>query len=223
MSLFIRCRWLPDPTHALEGRIGEIVTLLRSEVVERLTGSRWHGLAMSRAAALRDRVDLNATRAWRKVPLTTTQVMHRLGLWNGADEALSASLSATVYEPSEEPDILVFSTSDCQSLEASETRWADVLAVAEAFANQLGGRAIVSSNELLEWAAQRNVEHADVAAYAAYWGVDRSGANPCYEWIPKDHRGSPSCEVACTTWAEAASPSEERLANLVRLLRVSQP
>jgi len=221
MSLFIRCQWLPATDSHLDDRIAEVASLLRTDVAERVCGNRWYRLGMSKRKSLAEPVEFTANQAWRRSPLTKGQVMYRLEVWNGSDDGLSSNLSSIIHEPSDEVDVLVISLGETEALAAAGASWGDVLALADSSARTLGGRAIVSSRELREWAAERSLEYSGEIAYAACWGIDRSGVNGYYSRFTQESRELPYCSVACATWEEVRAPDEQKVVSTASLLTYS--
>ena len=142
------------------------------------------------------------------MPLIEGEAYWALDVWNGRQKGEEANLGFWLFEPPTQLDGIVIEV-QIERLRAVAL-WADVLAATRQLSEMLGGCAIVSSHELQEEVA-RKIAGAEHAAYAAFWGVDRSGLNPLYRWLATTGREAPTEIVACDSWEEVNSPDRTRL------------
>lgn len=181
MSLFVRCRWRSPPGATIVARTHEVAAALAGEPsLGSLAGDRWSRLGRSRRAALAHAVPRRAfgdPETWRRSRLGDGW-MYRLSLWNGEDGPAGASLSVTLFDPPDGDDTLVLGDLSEDAVRAGRPPLGALLAAAESWARTLGGVSIVSSHALVEHAEAQGLEEAHRAAFAAFRGVDRSGAKP---------------------------------------------
>lgn len=181
MSLFVRCRWRPAPGARIVARTHEVAAALAAESsLATLAGERWVRREGSRRDALAQDVPLRALgdpETWRRARLGGGW-LYRLSLWSGEDGPAGASLSLTLHDPPDDDDVLVLSDLDEDAVRAGRPPWPALLAAAASWARWLGGVCVVSSHALVEHAASLGLDGAERAAFAAFWGVDRSGTKP---------------------------------------------
>ena len=221
MNRFVRCEWMPAPSATLGGRIAEAAAVVRSVASESAYASAgWFLTARSRKAALAKPVDLerlsSLEKPWRRVPLIEGEAYYSLSMWDGKSDVESADVSVDVHEPPIEPDQLVISGPTTDAFRA-RVSWREVLALAELLALRLGGRTVVGSYALHLYAEPKGIPD---AAYAAYWGVDRSGRNPFYGRLRAVGHEPPWSIVASATWEEVLDPSLASLASLTESARL---
>jgi len=167
-------------------------------------------------------VDFNRIAAgkkpWRRVPLVPGESYHSLNLWNGRDEPESCGLSIHIYDPSGDADMFLLSGLNTGFLRSAGFPWKGMLDSARLLSEKLGGLTIVSSHELCEDSSKKNIPHSDEAAYAAFWGEDRSGCNSLYRRLRQFAAKVPFASVVAETWAEVEAPDETRLRELIGIL-----
>jgi hypothetical protein len=220
MSLFIRCQWLPPPEASLESRfseVGKVTTTLRA--LSSL-GPRWFKLGNSRKDALKREVPLGEIhtnrKLWRRRPLGDGEAYWDLSVWSGRSEEEGANFGISLHERSSQADGIGFATE--REFLRRTVAWVEVIDAARRLSVELGGCAVVSSNELMEEASSQGIAHADHAAYAAFWGVDRSGRNPLYRWLAKTLHATPFEIVACESWEDASGVDGRRFRAIAQTL-----
>ena len=139
-----------------------------------------------------------------------------LSVWNGGPQGEGANLYVWIRDPSSQLDQLGISA-ELDFLRRTMA-WSDVLAAARQLSEQLGGYTIVASHELIDECKRRGIAHADEAAYAAFWGPDRSGRNPKYRGLATAGRTAPYANVACDSWADMSAPDDARLRDIAENL-----
>jgi hypothetical protein len=205
MSFFLNCGWYPAAGAEIQARIGQIARLLEREETVALVGSNWYRLGRSKKEAQSKPLSLaklGDVRSWRREKFVFEETGREewdywLGVWNGRDPPDGASLLVHLHEPTTEVDMLVLDGPDLESL---EDRWRHVLVLGEAVAHHLGGRSLVSSSTLIEWARAEGLERADMAGYAAFHPDGRS-------------------IVSAATWPEVITPDKQRAQEFIRRFR----
>lgn len=223
-NLFIRCEWLPTNKSKLEDRLEEALMQLRKVSRTQLFGVQWFWPGASKVEALENPVNLKelTSKHWLMIPIIKEQVMYRLAIWNGKEGYESCKLSATLNIPSEGVDKIVVSVDDINWLRSSGAKWENVLELAESLAIQLGGISIVSSIQLRNWSKEQQLANVDRAAYALFWGVDRSMKNPKFNGLQEAGRTPPYEFKACRSWEEVDHPDTNRIQNTIRLSSSNQ-
>jgi hypothetical protein len=205
MSFFLNCGWYPTAGAEIQARIGQIASLLERQETVALVGGNWYRKGRSKKEALSKPLPLaklREVRSWHRDKFVFEETGREeldfwLGVWNGRDPPDSASLLVHLHDPTTEMDMLVFSGPGLESL---KDRWRQVLAWGEAVAHHLGGRSLVSSNTLIEWAEAEGLERADMAGYAAFHADGRS-------------------IVSAATWPEVIAPDKKRAQEFIRKFR----
>lgn len=221
MSLFINCQWFPESEASLGDRMKSVSGLLRNNAVSVLVGQQWYRPGRSRKEALSKPIlasQLEQINAWRFTDLSASSGYYGIRLWNGRDNQNGATITCQISIPATRLDIIVIDGLDIDRLQADGLSWDHVLSCARCMAEQLGGLAVVSSHDLIDYAKRNALERPHLAAYGAFWGVDRSGKNPGYGMLIKQ-KSLPFSMVNFRTWEEVQSPSVTRLQGLVSLLR----
>lgn len=221
MSLFIRCEWVPETNASIELRVAEATGVFGVRILAKIAGAQWYRLGRSKAEALSRPVsidDLRQVQAWRRVPLIPGSMIYSADLWNGRDHPEGVNLSIAINVPSTDLDTCVVSNLDANYLRASGISWRDVLIFAESLAQMLGGVARISSHELLDQAKDWKAVGAQEAAYAAFWGIDRSGKNPRYHELMKKRKFPPVSCVAAKSWEEVYFAEIDQFREILQLL-----
>jgi hypothetical protein len=189
-----------------------------------MVGPRWFKLGRSRKEALKHEVRLGELQtnknAFRRVPLIDEDAYWTLDVWNGRAEEEGANVHFRLYDPPTNLDVFMISF-DRAAL-GGTVSWDDVVFSARQLSRQFGGQVIVRSHELLEYAAERNIPDAEFAAYAAFWGDDRSGRNPLHRWMESSGVKPPLEIVACNSWEEVEAPDEARLRAISQRLAAAE-
>jgi hypothetical protein len=222
MSLFINCQWYPENNAPLNERIEIIVGLLSDPAVTALLGGEWYRLGRSRRQALSKSVppgELRQVNKWRYTRLSPGFGYYGMHLWNGVDGPGGITIALELNEPASRLDTLVLHGPETKALRAAGAQWDVVLSCGSFIAEELGGLVIVSSHELIDYAQNNAIERADLAAYGAFWGIDRSGKNPGYLSLPLGETLVPFSIVICQTWTNVEFPNLSRIEELIRLLR----
>jgi hypothetical protein len=223
-NLFIRCHWLPAVGEGIDERRAAVATVLDDPVLVRCFGRQWFAKGYSKSKARLkpiERADLTHKRHWPRVRLIDERFYFHFDVWNGQDHPKASSASAMVHSPPVEPDTFVINGQTAFLETCAE--WAEILSLGRAIATQLGGVVIVSSAELMMARDEQHLEGGDVAAYAAFWGVDRSGVNPWHRPLRRQGLDLPYESIACGDWADAHAPSDDRLLPTIRLLAAGDP
>jgi hypothetical protein len=232
MKPIVRCNWLPPGGASLEQRAAEVLRVAGDLGLPPAIAGQWFEKGRSKKKALSKPVRLEELqtikRPWRRVPLVGDEVFYALDLWNGRDLPGDATLSIVLYQPPVsmarfsiaglETDMFMVTGPDLSVLEADGVSWAALLEVARRTADRLGGRTVVTSTEAMAYCEQQNISGADHAAYAAFWGIDRSGQNPFYRPLASAGAEAPFEVVACASEAEVEAPDAAQLGKLLRLL-----
>jgi hypothetical protein len=113
--------------------------------------------------------------------------------------------------------MLVVSLADFDQPRLPDVKWDDVLSLCETIAGALGGLATVNS-DALNVATDLKIPNPEAAAYAAFWGTDRSGRNPRYRELMNRGLDAPYIGIVCQSWNEVSSPNLEKLQDLAKLL-----
>lgn len=223
MSLFVRCNWLPPRDATLLDRFSEVRRPMTTNALLAKLGPRWFQLGRSRKDALKREVRLEEfdpkQKGCERVTLGTSGKSYwSLSVWNGGPDGETAGLRVTIREPSSEVDQIVISA-ELDFLQRTMA-WTDILGAARHLSEQLGGYTIVSSDDLIDEGKRRGIVYDSPAAYAyaAFWGVDRSGRNPKYRWLATTRRTAPFEIVACDSWAEVSAPDNARLREITESL-----
>lgn len=219
MSLILNCQWYPDPQASVERRVQQAAELLARDEAVALMGNGWYRLGRSKAQALTKPVatsELANPGSWKQSAFGPGEVDHVLSVWNGHDDPRGVSLRVELHTPASQVDTLAF---DGPQLETATARWSEALALARALATDLEGLAIVSSHELIAWAEGQQLERADLAAYAAFWGTGAASRSPDDTLIPRAPGAGPQERVWATTAAQVTSPNRGEVDALIRLLR----
>lgn len=220
MSLFLRCQWQSPAGQSLDARAAEAIGALTGSALVPKLGGRWFHLGRSRKDALKREVALSATTRYadicRRVPLSDNTAYWSCQLWNGAEDGREANLKLSLFDPPGQPDG-VGVEADLAHVRAA-VPWPRLLDSVRDLARTLGGCAIVSSHELREEASRLEIAADEHAAYAAFWGVDRSEANPLYRWLAATDRGTPTEIVACDSWDAALAPDAIALGRVAEVL-----
>lgn len=202
---------------SLVDRLGEAARAAATLTAELNVGPRWFQLGRSRKDALKKEVRLEdvstQNKSCRRVELADNEAYWAMNIWNGRSEGQEANLAFSLFERQTRPDGLMVSA-EIDHLRGT-VGWPGVLAATRELANALGGCAIVTSHEARERETEHNSPAADHTAYAAFWGIDRSGRNPLYRWLTDQGRMAPWETLACESWAEVETP------DLARLRRIS--
>jgi hypothetical protein len=215
----------------------EALGVIRQPELASLFGAEWFKGGRTKKAALSRPVHLeNITPKappWRRVSMTDVpphnDIYYQLGLWNGLDRPASCSFSITLYEPALDPrrlqipgletDTIIIPGPELALLESTSTAWHRLLDICHLIANLLGGRAEITSDELWDLArGQTQLSQASDAAYAAFWGIDRSTHNPLYRPLGESNATGPSSMVASDSWEQVTHPDVERLQRLIDCL-----
>jgi hypothetical protein len=222
MSLFINCQWFPDKNASLSERIGTIAHLFRSSTLTTLIGKRWYALGYSRKQSLSRPVlpsHLQEINTWRFTHLIEPSGCYRMDLWNGIDSSMGITVLTEINSPPNRLDTLVIQGPEIDILRTSLVPWTLVLSCGRCIAEQLGGLAVISSHELIDYALKNNIEKPNLAGYGAFWGPDRSGMNPAYRPLMEEGISPPFSIVTSNTWAQVQSPNYSRLKDLMNLLK----
>ncbi len=206
MSLVVKCGWYSSGGAEIQVRIGEIVRLLEREETVTLVGDKWYRKGRSRKEALSKPLSLaklGEVRSWRREKFVyeetgLEEITYSLGIWNGRDDPEAVSLLVYLTEPITQVQSIAF---DGLDLELVKDKWRDVLAWGEVVARHLGGRGVVSSDELMKWAEVQGLEEADLAAYAVFDG--------------REGRSS----VSAATWPEVIAPDKKRVQEAIGMIR----
>jgi len=206
VSFFVRCEWFPPAGAEIQARIGQIARLLGREETVAVVGGHWYRKGRSKKEALSKPISLaklEEGRSWDREKFVFEETGREMmdywfGAWNGRDDPDSVSLLVHLTEPSTEMDSIGFGGPGLESL---KDKWRHVLAWGEAVAHHLGGRSLVSSNELMEWAEAEGLEGADMAGYAAFDGRDGRSI------------------VGVATWPEAITPDKKRVQEFIGMHR----
>lgn len=221
MSVFICCEWMSQADTSLGERIAEAAGVLGDPLLTTIIGARLYRLGRSKTEALSRSVSGDAlahVETWRRVPLIPGRTVFSVDLWNGRDDSESANLSIAIHMPPSHVDAFVVSGLNADYLRSAYVAWSDVLAFAESLALKLGGVARVTSHELLDFTKERMASGDQRVAYAAFWGVDRSGNNSGYRALMKAATAAPFCCVAANSWEEMHAPKPVRLREITGLL-----
>ena len=200
MNLLIRCLWMPASDASVASRLAEMADIgTHTRLLDEGCGPHWFQLGHSRRDALKHEIrlaDLHTTpNICRRVALTEGEAYWTLDAWNGRPDEEGANLHFRLYDPPIDLDVFLISL---ERAALGETlQWNDVLSTARRLSEQLGAHVIVRSDSLLTYAAERNIAGAENSAYAAFWGVDRSGHNPLFQWFGSVGMEPPSEIVAC--------------------------
>lgn len=217
MTIFIRCQWLAPLGQSICTRIAETGQILSRVGLVAIVGPRWFLKGSSRTEALKNEValgDLGSNpKLLERLPLGDDEVDFTLHVWNGRATEEGATFGLTLHEPPSHPDGMVIGVE--MEFLRSVASWDDVLGTARSLSREFGGCAIVSSHELLREAKRRRFPHNEndfpYAAYAVFWGVDRSGHNPLHRWLTARGRAVPFEAIACNSWEEAFALPERPL------------
>jgi len=222
MSLFINCQWFPESNASLAERIEIIIGLFSNSAITALIGGQWYRLGRSSKQALSKPFlpsELRQINTWRFTQLSADSGYYGIGLWNGSDIPKGVTLTLEINTTANRLDTLVIDGPEIAALRADVISWDIVLSCGRYIAEQLGGLAVVSSHELIDYARKNSIEGADLAAYAAFWAIDRSEKNPGYIALMQEDWSLPFSMVICMTWEDVKSPNLNRIRELIRLLR----
>jgi hypothetical protein len=212
---------MPRADASLEERIAESASLVGAPLLATIIGAQWFRLGKSKAEALSRPVDMdNLARidTWRRVQIVPGVMVYAVDLWNGVDHPGVANLSIAIHVPPNEPDTFVISSLNADYLRSADVSWSSVIAVAECLADRLGGLSMIASHELLELLQKKMPGSSERAAYAAFWGIDRSGNNPAYRGLETAQISAPFSCVAADSWEELNAPTASQLRRVAELL-----
>jgi hypothetical protein len=212
---------MPASQASLASRFAELANVGLSNKLQKMVGPRWFKLGRSRRDALKHEVRFSELQTnIRRVPLIDGEAYWTLDVWNARAEEEGANVHFRLYDPPAQLDVF-FVSFERAALE-DITPWNEVLSSARQLSEQLGGHVIVRSDELLNYAAEREIPYAEHAAYAAFWGEDRSGRNPLYRWLASSGTKPPLEIVACDSWKEVETPDEVRLRAISEKLAMAE-
>jgi len=157
--------------------------------------------------------DVASPATWRRRRFGDEECDYVLALWNGRDEPVGASLSVELHQPSVYADTFALDGPSLDGL-AAACPWQTVLECARAVAVAVGGMCVVSSHELVEALEARGAQHASMAAYAAFWGADRSAVEPAFMTLGSDGGPAPDAVSCAASWSEALAPDWARVGDL---------
>lgn len=166
---------------------------------------------------------------WRRVPLNAdaTEICWGLDLWNGQKPPKAGSLSIALFDPpvGHEPilpsgldtDRIVLTGPERSHVDADSSVWSGILTLARCLGDELGGMSIVTSHELWQSAEEEGLSNGCAAAYAAFWGLDRSGGNRHYRWLSDAGIQPPHAMILCPTWEACGGLDMGEVQGLIRL------
>jgi hypothetical protein len=202
--MFIRCQWRPAPSLTLPMRQSDVIDALCVPSVQRVIGSSWFGLAYSKASAMAQAVNLNELRLgkkWRKSPLSSTELMYRLNLWNGDDSQGAASVSVTLHVPSIEKDTLIIDLPTNDQMKSVGIIWDDVLEIGRDLSMLLGAFVIISSDEI-ELANETNSNPPNVLAFASFTGINQSSKEKYQPHLSSNTNQLLTEVIICNEWPD---------------------
>jgi hypothetical protein len=216
MGIFVRCEWSHKDERPIGERIKHAAGVFASPAVQNVIGLQWYHKAFSKGAALSKPVPLSEfadVRTWRRSLLEPGIYMYGLEVWNGRDRPASLSVSATLQSPSERtsphfsPNSVVISEFAMDQMQPPGEAWQSLLACAGVLAEEFKGRALISSDELWKYGAEKcGIQEPGSLAYAVFWGGNGSAHHT-------------ATMIACKTWDEVQTPDCARLHEAAALLK----
>lgn len=222
MGVFLRTEWLADRGARLEARKRQMADLLAHPDLQTVAGGQWYEQAMSEREALLRPVNVpnpSVPKPWEDVRLSTDTRFHRLTLWNGADDECGVEVSISLRDPpGDDLDTFVVSLTRPRLLRTTRIDWEVILALCRTLAKELGGLTILSAGDLVAIAEERNLRSPDAAAYAAFWGTDRTGRDRAHASLRARGLDPPYEIVVARSWDEVFNPDSGRLHDAIELL-----
>lgn len=216
MSLFINCQWPSHPNASLDFRFKRLANTLYHPAVAALSGSDWYQLARSKQQALTQHVSAEAIRQpahWKPSRPGAGPVTYRVSLWNGRNDPAAVTIMAELHGAANEIDSFVLEGPELSDLQSQGIAWELILGCGQTIAKELGGLALLSSHELIEFAQTTGLQRPDLAAYAAFWGGNDNSN-------PSNLSNEATEEIVASNWDEAQQPAEHKLQQLIDLLTV---